>query len=53
MFKKNVALGKSLKVSNWRKSAVGSYSQTGDCQIYSIQTINIGPALSYIAANDK
>lgn len=37
-----------VEVSNWRKTAVGTYSMTGDCQIYCLQTVNIEPALEFI-----
>lgn len=48
MISKNVALGKSLRISNWRKSALGTYSQSGDCQVYCVQSIDIAPALEYL-----
>lgn len=53
MFFKNVALGKEVKVSNWRKSALGTYSQSGDCQVYCIQSINIENALEFIEKSPK
>jgi pyruvate/2-oxoglutarate dehydrogenase complex dihydrolipoamide acyltransferase (E2) component len=49
MFKRNVALSNSIKVSNWRKSAVGTYAPPSDCEVYCIQSIDIEPALNYIA----
>lgn len=48
LFEPNVKLKAPVKVSNWRKSAVGTYSMTGDCQVYCIQSINIAPALEFI-----
>lgn len=54
MLKRNVALKGPLKVSNWRKSAVGTYSSPSDCEVYCIQSINIEPALKYVENhNDK
>ena len=47
--KKNISLSPSVKVSNWRKTAVGTYANTGDCQVYSIQSINIEPALKMLS----
>lgn len=48
MFKRNVKIASAVKVSNWRKSSLGTYKMTDDCQVYAIQTINIEPALNYI-----
>ena len=53
MFSRNVALGKEVKVSNWRKSALGTYSQSGDCQVYCVQSVDIQNALDYINKSDK
>lgn len=48
MFKKNVALGKSLKVSSWRKSAAGTWKISKDSQVYCLQTVNVDSALEFI-----
>lgn len=48
LFQKNVALAKPLKVSGWRKSAVGTYGAPKDGEVYCLQSINIEPALKFI-----
>lgn len=53
MFKRNVHLGRKLNVSNWRKTAYGTWSLTGDSQVYSLQTIDASFALEYIAKHKE
>ena len=51
MFQANVALGKKLKVSSWRKTAFGSWRSTQDSQVYCLQTINVESALNFANKN--
>ncbi len=44
----NVALGRRLKVSSWRKTALGSWNNTADTQVYSIQSIDVEKAMKFI-----
>lgn len=48
MFQNNVALGKKLKISSWRKTAYGSWRVSKDSQVYCLQTINVDEALQFI-----
>lgn len=48
MLQRNVKLGRKLNISNWRKTAYGSWSMTGDCQVYSLQTVDASAALELI-----
>lgn len=48
MFQENVALGKKLKISSWRKTAYGSWRVSKDSQVYCLQTINVDQALEFI-----
>lgn len=52
LFEKNVNLAPAAQVSNWRKTAVGTYAMTGDCQVYGLQTVNIEPALEFISQRE-
>lgn len=52
MFKRNVALGKKLSISPWRKSAFGSWRVTQDSQVYCLQTIQVAKALEYCEKYD-
>jgi pyruvate/2-oxoglutarate dehydrogenase complex dihydrolipoamide acyltransferase (E2) component len=48
MLTRNVALSNKVKVSNWRKSAAGTWKQSGDCQVYCLQTVMVDNALNYL-----
>jgi pyruvate/2-oxoglutarate dehydrogenase complex dihydrolipoamide acyltransferase (E2) component len=48
MFKSNVALGKKMKISSWRKSAIGTWKISKDSQVYCLQTINVDSALAFL-----
>jgi pyruvate/2-oxoglutarate dehydrogenase complex dihydrolipoamide acyltransferase (E2) component len=53
MFKRNVALKGPIKVSNWRKSSVGTYNAPSDCEVYCLQSIDIGPSLNFLASKNS
>jgi pyruvate dehydrogenase E2 component (dihydrolipoamide acetyltransferase) len=46
--RKNVALGPPLKLSPWRKLAIGTWRSAGDPSVYGTLDIEAGPALAYI-----
>jgi len=52
MFESNVALGKSLNVSSWRKSAGATWRVSKDSQVYCLQTINVDHALEFLKETD-
>ena len=51
MLKRNVRFSKKLKMSSWRKAAIGTWQVTGDSQIYSMMCVNAEPALEYLKQN--
>lgn len=48
MFQKNVKLGKPLKLSTWRKTSLGSYKASGDCQVYGVQKISVSKVIDFL-----
>jgi pyruvate/2-oxoglutarate dehydrogenase complex dihydrolipoamide acyltransferase (E2) component len=48
MLEKNVEFINQLKVSPWRKFALGTWKNTGDCTVYAVQKIEISAILSLI-----
>ncbi|MCC7440560.1 MAG: 2-oxo acid dehydrogenase subunit E2 [Bdellovibrionales bacterium] len=48
MFSRNVRLGRPLKLSSWRKVAIGTWRSAGDPSVYGILEINAERALAYI-----
>lgn len=48
MFSKNVHLKKPLKLSAWRKIAIGSWPKIGDPSVYGMIEFDVEPALAYI-----
>src|SRR5271168_4867669 len=48
LFSKNVQLGKALKLSSWRKIAIGSWRDAGDPSVYGILEFDVGPVLKHI-----
>lgn len=48
LFRRNVELGAPLKLSAWRKIAIGTWRSAGDPSVYGILDIEIAPALKYI-----
>jgi pyruvate/2-oxoglutarate dehydrogenase complex dihydrolipoamide acyltransferase (E2) component len=53
MFQKNVKLGKPLKLSNWRKTSLGSYKASGDCQVYGVQKLCVSKVLGFLDNKSK
>lgn len=49
MLKTNVKLSGKVRISPWRKSALGTWKVVGDSQIYSMVSIDAGPLLNYLA----
>lgn len=45
---KNVDLGPALKLSPWRKVAIGTWQTVGDPSVYGILDFDAGPCLKYI-----
>lgn len=43
--KRNVELGKPLKISSWRKVAIGTWKTAGDPSVYGFMDIDIAPSL--------
>ena len=48
MLKRNIDLGPALKLSGWRKVAIGTWRSAGDPSVYGIVELDVGPALAYI-----
>ncbi len=48
IFVKNVDLGKPLRISSWRKIAIGTWKTAGDPSVYGFTDVDMGPALEYI-----
>jgi hypothetical protein len=53
MLKKNVDLGPALKVSRWRRLAIGSWGVPEDPSIHGILELNVEKALATIEAHKK
>jgi pyruvate/2-oxoglutarate dehydrogenase complex dihydrolipoamide acyltransferase (E2) component len=45
---RNVDLGPALKISSWRKVAIGTWKTVGDPSVYGSMEVDVGPALSYL-----
>ncbi|MCM2323939.1 MAG: 2-oxo acid dehydrogenase subunit E2 [Oligoflexia bacterium] len=48
LFQKNLQLGKPLKLSAFRKVAIGTWRTAHDPSVYSILELDVGPALNYL-----
>ncbi len=48
LFSKNVNLGPPLKISSWRKVAIGTWRTAGDPSVYGILELNATLALAFI-----
>lgn len=48
LFRRNVALGPALRVSSWRKVAIGTWSRAGDPSVYTSGDIPAEPILAWI-----
>ncbi len=48
LLKRNVDLGPPLKISSWRKVAIGTWKSAGDPSVYGILDLDARPALAYI-----
>ncbi len=47
-FKKNIELGPPLRLSAWRKIALGTWRTTADPSVYGVLEFDIEPALNYL-----
>ena len=45
---RNVDLGPPLKISSWRKIALGTWRTAGDPSVYGMVDLDVAPALAYI-----
>jgi pyruvate dehydrogenase E2 component (dihydrolipoamide acetyltransferase) len=45
---RNVDLGPALKLSSWRKVAIGTWRSAGDPSVYGILDLEAGPALAFL-----
>lgn len=48
MLSKNIDLLPPLRLSSWRKIALGSWHDAGDPSVYGILEVDMGPALAYL-----
>src|SRR4051812_36024581 len=48
LFRRNVDLGPPLRVSSWRKVAIGTWRTCGDPSVYAMIDIDIEPGIAYI-----
>jgi pyruvate/2-oxoglutarate dehydrogenase complex dihydrolipoamide acyltransferase (E2) component len=48
MLKKNVHLEPALRLSSWRKSAIGTWNAGGDPSVYGQLDVDVAPALKYL-----
>lgn len=48
LFSRNVDLGKPLRLSSWRKVAIGTWKTAGDPSVYGMLDLDAAPALAYI-----
>src|SRR4051794_9805105 len=49
LFSRNVEIGRALKISSWRKVAIGTWHSPGDPSVYGSLDIDVEAALEYIA----
>jgi pyruvate/2-oxoglutarate dehydrogenase complex dihydrolipoamide acyltransferase (E2) component len=47
-FSKNVDLKPALKISSWRKVAIGTWQTAADPSVYGMLEVDAGPAIAYI-----
>jgi pyruvate dehydrogenase E2 component (dihydrolipoamide acetyltransferase) len=45
---RNAELGPALRISSWRKVAIGTWRSAGDPSIYGIAEVDVAPALAYL-----
>lgn len=48
LFSKNIQLKPALKLSTWRKIAIGTWRTAGDPSVYAVVETNVEPALRYL-----
>ncbi len=48
MFKRNIPLGPPLRLSSWRKVAIGTWRSAGDPSVYGIADLQARPAIDYL-----
>jgi pyruvate/2-oxoglutarate dehydrogenase complex dihydrolipoamide acyltransferase (E2) component len=48
LFSKHLNLGPALKISSWRKVAIGTWKTVGDPSVYGTIDVDVGPALAYL-----
>lgn len=48
LFTKNIDLAPPLRLSSWRKIAIGTWRDAGDPSVYSVLEVDMGPALAYL-----
>ena len=48
MIRKNLELGRALRVSAWRKISIGSWKNTGDSTVYGLTQLDAEAALQYL-----
>jgi pyruvate/2-oxoglutarate dehydrogenase complex dihydrolipoamide acyltransferase (E2) component len=48
LFTRNVELGAPLKLSSWRKVAIGTWRSAGDPSIYGVAEIDVAPAMAFL-----
>lgn len=48
IFSRNVALGPPIRISSWRKVAIGTWRSAGDPSVYGLIEADVGPALRYL-----
>ena len=48
LLSRNVDLGKALKLSSWRKVAIGTWRTAGDPSVYGMQDLDATAALAYV-----
>ena len=48
LISRNVKLGPPLRLSSWRKVAIGTWKTVGDPSVYGVVEVDAGPALAYL-----
>ena len=48
LFSRNVELGPPMRLSAWRKIAIGTWRTAGDPSVYGILEVDVAPALKYL-----
>lgn len=48
LLKRNIGLGTALRISSWRKVAIGTWRTAGDPSVYGELELDVGPALAYL-----